>query len=53
MDAAHDDRNAARPERIRDLVAAIDVARHRRDADEINFEVEVDRLDVLIGQTTS
>ena len=50
MDAAHDDRHAARPKRIRDLVAAIDVARHCRDADEIGFEVEVDRLNVLISQ---
>jgi choline dehydrogenase-like flavoprotein len=48
--AAHDDRHAARPKRIRDFVSAIDVARHRRDADEIGFEVEVDRLDVFVGQ---
>jgi hypothetical protein len=52
MDAADDDRNATRPQRIRYLVAAIDVGRHRRDAYEIGFEVEVDRLDVLIVRTT-
>jgi hypothetical protein len=51
MDAADDDRNATRPQRIRYLVAAIDVGRHRRDAYEIGF-VEVDRLDVLIVRTT-
>jgi len=35
---------------MRDLVAAIGVARHRRDADEVGFEVEIDRLDVLVGE---
>jgi hypothetical protein len=50
MHPAHDDRNAARPERVRDLVAALDVAGHRRDADQIRLQVEVDRLDVLVGQ---
>ena len=47
---AHDDRNAARPERVRDLVAPLDVAGHRRDADQIGLQIEIDRLDVLVGQ---
>jgi hypothetical protein len=50
MHAAHDHRNAARPEGIGDRVAALDVAGHRRDADQVRLEVEVDRLDVLVGQ---
>jgi hypothetical protein len=49
MHAAHDDRHAAGAKRIGDLVAAIDVARHRRDADQIGLEMEIDCLDVLIG----
>ena len=50
MDAAHDHRHTPRAERIRDLVAAIDVTRHRGDADEVGLKVEIDRLDILVGQ---
>src|SRR4030095_1492531 len=48
--AAPHDGYSAGPECVRDLVAAIHVARHRRDADEVGFEVEVDRLDVFVGE---
>ncbi len=48
--AAHHDRHSARPERIGDLVPAVHVARHRRQANQIRLQVEVDRLDVLVGE---
>ena len=48
--AAHHHRHPARPECIGDLVAAVHVARHGGDADEVGLEIEVDRLDVLVGQ---
>ena len=47
---AHHHRDAARPEGVGDLVAAVHVAGHRGDADEVGLEIEVDRLDVLVGQ---
>ena len=50
VDAAHDDRHPPRPERVGDLVAAVHVARHGGDADQVRLQVEVDRLDVLVGQ---
>jgi hypothetical protein len=48
--AAHDHRDTARPECVGNLVAALDVTGHRRDADQVRFQIEVDRLDVLVGQ---
>ena len=50
MDAAHDHRHAFGAESIGDLVAAVDVTRHRRNADEIGLQVEIDGLDVLVGE---
>ena len=50
MDPAHDHRHTPRAVGVRDLIAPIDVTRHRRDADKIGLKVEIDRLDVLVGQ---
>ena len=50
MHAAHDHGHAPGAKRVGDLVAAVDVARHGGDADEVGLEIEVDRLDVLVGQ---
>jgi hypothetical protein len=47
---AHDHRHPALSECIGDLIAAVHVTRHRRDANEVRLELEIDRLDVLIGQ---
>src|SRR4029078_10302317 len=37
-------------EMISNFVAAVDIARHRRNADEICFQVKLDRLDILVSQ---
>jgi hypothetical protein len=50
MHAAHHDRHALRAEAVGDLVTAVDVARHRGDADQVALQVEVDGLDVFVGQ---
>ena len=50
MHAAHRHRHPARPEGIGDLVAAVHIAGHGGDADEVRLQVEVDGLDVLIGE---
>src|SRR5271169_6750519 len=50
MNAAHRDRHALGAELIGDLIAAIDVARHRGNPDEIALQIEVDRLNVLVGE---
>jgi len=50
MHAAHDDRHATPAELVGDLVAAIDVGGHRGDPDHVAFQVEIDLLDVLIGE---
>ena len=46
---AHDDGHALGTEMVGDLVAAIDVARHRRNPHHIAFEVKIDGLDILVG----
>jgi hypothetical protein len=48
--AAHHNRYSAGSECIRDLVAAIHIARHGRDADEVGFDVEIYRLDILVSE---
>ena len=48
--AAHDHRNAFGAEFVGDLVAAVDVTRHRGDADEIGLQIEIDGLDIFVGQ---
>ena len=50
MHAAHDHRHAAAAELVGDLVAAVDVGGHGGNADHVAFQVEVDLLDVLVGQ---
>ena len=48
--ASHDNRHPASAKCIGDLVAAVHVASHGGDANEICLEIVVDRLDVFIGQ---
>jgi hypothetical protein len=47
---AHHARHPARPEGVGDLVPAVHVAGHGGQADQVRLQVEVDRLDVLVGQ---
>ena len=35
---------------IGDFVAAVDITRHRGNPDQVRLQIEVDRLDVLVGQ---
>ena len=53
MHAAHDDGHALGAESVGDFVAAVDVTRHRRNPNQIGFQIEVDVLDVFVGQDTS
>ncbi len=48
--AAHDDGNSAAPELIGNLVTALHVTGHGRNSDHIDFQVEIDLLDILVGQ---
>ena len=48
--AAHDDRHALGAELVGDFIAAIDVTRHRGNPDQVRLQIEVDRLDVLVGE---
>src|SRR4029434_8217942 len=47
---AHHHRYPARSESVGDLVAAVDIRRHRRDSDEVGLQVKIDGFDVLIGK---
>ena len=48
--AAHDDRHAFDAELVGDFIAAIDVTGHRGNSDQVRLQIEVDRLDVLVGE---
>ena len=50
MHAAHNHGHAPRAECVRDLVAAVDISRHRGNPHQIRLQVEIDGLDVLVGQ---
>ena len=50
MHAPHDHGNASGAKGIGDIVAAIDIAGHRGNADEVGLQVKVDGLDVLVGE---
>src|SRR5215510_6135483 len=47
---AHHDRDPASPENLGDLVAAVDVRRHRREPDEVGLQAEIAGFDVLVGK---
>ena len=50
MDPAHDDGNALGAEFVGDFVAAVDVARHCGNPDEVGLQIEIDGLDILVGE---
>ena len=50
MYASHHHRYALGAELICDLISTIDVARHRGNSYEIDFQIEVDGLDVLVRE---
>ena len=50
MHTAHDHGHALGAELVGDFVAAVDVARHGGNADHVGLQIEVDRLDILVGE---
>ncbi len=50
MDAAHHHRHAFGAEAVGDFVTAVDIARHRGNPDHVGLQIEVDRLDIFVGQ---
>ena len=48
--AAHHDRHAFGAELVGDFIATVDVTRHRGNPDQVRLQIEVDRLDVLVGE---
>ena len=50
MHAAHGHGYTLGAELVGDFVAAVDVTRHRGDSDQVRLQIEVDGLNVLVGE---
>src|SRR3569833_1109420 len=50
MHTSHHHRDAFGSKPVRYFISPIDVARHRGDSHETDLEIEIDRLDVLVGE---